>query len=98
MRILLKLLPFVFASFLWQSCSKAGIGNIMMASGTIQKQGFTTYQYGTHLLVAKDRTYVLKSDVIKLDRFVGKHVVITGKSIEPLPEQGPKLYNVIRIN
>ncbi|MCZ4244341.1 lipoprotein [Pedobacter punctiformis] len=70
-------------------------GRSVTVSGTIEKLGMTTFQYGTHLLKAENKTYALKSDVIKLDDFVNKPVTIKGKKVAGYPlEGGPDLIEV----
>jgi len=66
------------------------------AVGFIQEQGFTTYQYGTHILVDKGKTlYALKSSIVNLDKFIGKKVKIHGSIIEGYPVAGgPDYLNV----
>src|SRR5262245_10517826 len=46
------------------------------AEGVIQKQGMTTYQYGTHVLKDSNKKtlYALTSKSQKLDTYVGKQV------------------------
>ena len=69
------------------------------AEGVIQKQGMTTYQYGTHVLKDGNKTtYALTSKSQKLDNFVGKHVKVTGNLIEGYPvDSGPDYMDVIAV-
>jgi len=65
--------------------------------GVIQKQGITSYQYGTHVLKGK-KTYALKSKTISLDNYVGKKVKIQGNFIAGYPiEGGPQYINVKKV-
>jgi len=65
------------------------------ASGTIQKLGMTTFQYGTHLLKADNKTYALKSGSINLDTYLDKKVTIKGKKVAGYPvDGGPELIDV----
>jgi len=67
------------------------------AEGTIQKQGMTAYQYGTHVLKdsSKKTLYALTSKSLKLDSFVGKQVTVTGKLVDGYPvDGGPKFMEV----
>jgi hypothetical protein len=94
------LLLLIIAVFSLSACHKSsGTGNIITASGILQKQGNTTYQYGTHILTDSqgNTTRVLKSKTINLDNYVGKQVIVTAQDVGPTPENGPKLYNVIGI-
>jgi uncharacterized protein YceK len=65
------------------------------ASGTIEKLGMTTFQYGTHLLKAENKTYALKSETINLDSYLDKKVTIKGKKVMGYPvDGGPELVDV----
>ncbi len=68
------------------------------ATGTIQKTGMTTFQYGTHLLKTENKTYALRSDAIKLDEYLNKKVTVKGKKVKGYPlEGGPELLDVYLI-
>lgn len=54
------------------------------ATGTIQKQGITTYQYGTHVISG----YALRSSTIDLDEYVDSSVTVVGHLIEGYPVEG----------
>lgn len=63
--------------------------------GLLIKQGFTTYQYGTHIISNDIQSYALQSKTLNLDTFVNKHVSIKGKKIEGYPlEDGPDFIDV----
>ncbi|WP_293307037.1 hypothetical protein [Pedobacter sp. UBA5917] len=65
------------------------------ASGTIQKLGMSTFQYGTHLLKADNKTYALKSGSINLDTYLDRKVKIKGKKVKGYPiDGGPELVDV----
>jgi hypothetical protein len=67
-------------------------------NGTLEKQGITSYQYGTHVISDGKITYALKSDAIDLDKYVSKKVTIYGFKIEGYPiSGGPDYINVTRI-
>ncbi|WP_316738987.1 hypothetical protein [Pedobacter aquatilis] len=64
------------------------------ATGTIQKLGMSTFQYGTHVLKTADKTYALKS-TFSLDPYLDKTVTIKGKKVKGYPlEGGPELVDV----
>ncbi len=64
------------------------------ATGKIQQQGMTTYQYGTHR-IAK---YAIRSSTIDLDNYIGQTVTIIGQLIEGYPiEGGPEFLEVVDI-
>lgn len=61
--------------------------------GTIQEQGMTTYQYGTHTITtSNDDFYALKSDSVNLGNYVGKEITITAEKIEGYPVDGGPVY------
>lgn len=76
-------------------------------AGIIQKQGVTTYQYGTYVLKGKplsgnpdekESIFALRSKKIKLNKFIGKKVIVTGKKIAGYPiEGGPDFIEVLAI-
>ncbi|MDP6922213.1 MAG: hypothetical protein QGH06_04480 [Lutibacter sp.] len=53
-------------------------------TGTIQKQGVTTYQYGTHTVSG----YALRSSVVILDDYVNQNVTLVGHKIDGYPVDG----------
>jgi hypothetical protein len=57
------------------------------AAGIVQKRGVTTYMYGTHIL-SGSKIYALKSDTIKLDRYLGKAVMVSGRLVPGYPMSG----------
>ncbi len=71
------------------------------ASGIIQEQGVTTYQYGTHVLLDMqgNTQYALKSNIIKLNNYIGKKVTVQGVPVDGYPiEGGPEFMEVVTIN
>jgi hypothetical protein len=71
------------------------------ASGIVQQQGVTTYQYGTHILVDVNGNtiYALKSDVVPLNNYMGKKVELQGIPVEGYPiEGGPEYLEVVTIH
>ena len=71
------------------------IGDAIIATGTIQLKGTTTYTYGTHILVVNSTTkYLLESTSLNLYPFNGKHVKITATNIHYQAGSGPDLYDV----
>lgn len=67
------------------------------ATGTIQKQGITTYMYGTHVLLDDNgRTvYALRSDNIDLNKYINRKVTIRGYLVNGYPiDFGPHYLNV----
>ncbi|WP_316844553.1 hypothetical protein [Pedobacter psychrodurus] len=77
------------------SMNSANRGASVTASGTIEKLGMSTFQYGTHLLKADDKTYALKSATINLDEFLNKKVSVKGRKVSGYPlEGGPEFIDV----
>ena len=85
----MKLTQIVFLSMIISvfaiSCNKNEYdhGKIEV-SGTIQKQGITTYQYGTHIISG----YAIRSSSIILDDYINKEVTIKGYKIDGYPVDG----------
>ena len=64
--------------------------SITAKNGIVQKQGITSYQYGTHKLVDDkgETIYALTSDSINLDLYVDKKVELYGDKKEGYPISG----------
>ena len=68
--------------------------DIVEVTGTIQKQGITSYQYGTHTISG----YALRSSTITLDDYINQNVTIVGSKIEGYPvDGGPEFIEVKKI-
>lgn len=88
MRILIVLL--ILAA---NSCGKTD--SSIHFSGKLEKQGFTTYQYGTHTITDGKKTYALRSAAVNLDKYASQEVTITATKIEGSPiEGGPEFLEV----
>ncbi len=83
------------------SCSSMRNGSSagrITVTGTIEKLGMSTFQYGTHLLKTNNKTYALKSSQIKLDVYIDKTVTIKGIKVAGYPiDGGPELIEVTLI-
>jgi hypothetical protein len=83
------------------SCSsiKQGANNdVVTLTGQVTEMGMTTFQYGTHLVKAKDKTYALKSSKLNLDKYLDKPVTLKGQKVAGYPlEGGPELIEVSEI-
>lgn len=81
------------------SCNKNEVnsdnkGDKIEITGTIQKQGITTYQYGTHTLSG----YALRSSTENLDEYVNQNVTVVGHKISGYPiEGGPDFIEVEKL-
>lgn len=87
-------------SFLGTACTKWGEAtpNCISVTGQIEKQGVTSYMYGTHTI----KDYALRSDIYDLDEFVHEPIVmIEGCFIKGYQngavEGGPDYLEVIAI-
>lgn len=60
--------------------------------GLLEKQTITSYQYGTHIISNKDKTYALKSSTINLDTYINQTVTIKGNKIKGYPVDGGPEY------
>ncbi|SDL82194.1 hypothetical protein SAMN04488034_1149 [Salinimicrobium catena] len=70
----------------------------MEVTGTIQQQGITSYQYGTHTLTNDETFYALRSEAVNLDNFLDQEVTIIAKKIEGYPlEGGPEYLLVLEV-
>ena len=87
--ILCSLLLLIFTA----TCNTTG--STSEYSGTIQEQGITSYQYGTHILTSEDTFYALKSDKIDLGKYVGKKVNLKAEKIEGYPVDGGPEYLLV---
>ena len=67
------------------------------AAGVINRQGFTDYDYGSHVLKDEDGVtlYALTSDKIDLDEYIGLIKTVRGESVSGYPlDGGPDYLNV----
>ena len=81
----------------WTNISSAQAQEAVTAEGTIKESGFTSYMYGTHVLVdGEGKTlYALKSESINLDLYVGRKVTLSGIPVDGYPvDNGPGYLNV----
>lgn len=78
----------ILFSLLFTSCVKVSKSSSNTSSvsayGYLQKQGVTTYNYGTHTLEGS----ALKSSTINLDNYLNKYVTISGHKINGYPQNG----------
>lgn len=70
----------------------------MEFTGTIQQQGITSYQYGTHSISNDDTFYAIKSEVVDLNDFLDEEVTIVAEKIRGYPlEGGPEYLMVLEV-
>ncbi|RLD24573.1 MAG: hypothetical protein DRI54_05980 [Bacteroidetes bacterium] len=99
MKLFKTLIIGTFFLFGTQACqSKKLASNQIEVSGILQKQGMTTYQYGTHIIVSNDKQYALKSSTLDLNKHQKQYVTIIGEKIAGYPiEGGPDYLEVIKV-
>ncbi|WP_447769207.1 hypothetical protein [Sphingobacterium faecium] len=97
-----KIVIFTMLVGLLSSCcsmKNTGDRDTIVITGKIIPLGMTTFQYGTHMIDAENKTYALKSIKIKLDDYIDKSVTLKGKKVEGYPlEGGPELIEVSEIS
>ena len=97
-----KLVIFFLAAGIFSACRTVmptGSKNTLQLNGVIEKPGMTTYQYGTHVLRAGNRTYALKSSKVDLNSFMTEEVRIKGTRVDGYPiENGPDLIEVLEVD
>ena len=72
--------------------------NSIEVTGILHKQGFTTYQYGTHTISEDDIFYALRSSSLNLDDYVSQTVTIVGEKVDGYPiDGGPDYLEVVEI-
>lgn len=70
----------------------------MEFTGTIQQQGITSYQYGTHTISNDGTFYALKSETVDLDDYLDEEVTIVAEKIKGYPlEGGPEFLMVLEV-
>lgn len=80
------------------TCRNTTNNDQMEVTGTIQQQGMTSYQYGTHTITNNETFYALKSDVIDLDQYIDQEVTISAEKIEGYPvDGGPDYLRVLEV-
>lgn len=65
---------------------------LMVVQGVLEKQGITSYQYGSYTLESDDGFYALSSAEVDLEPYVGKEVEIRATKIEGYPVDGGPVY------
>ncbi len=86
--------------FLTIACNqtKSATTNSMEITGTIQEQGMTSYQYGTHTLTNAETFYAVKSDSIDLNDYLNQEVTVTAEKVEGYPvDGGPEYIKILSV-
>lgn len=82
------------------TCQNTTSGNDpLQITGTIEQQGMTSYQYGTHTLTGEgDIFYALTSEVVDLDEYLGEEVTLRAEMVEGYPvDGGPDYLRVLEV-
>ena len=77
--------------------ASSGNSGEITASGIVRKQGFTTYMYGTHVLLDDNgkTLYAIRSDSVDLDKNIDRKVTVKGDLVKGYPvDFGPQYLNV----
>ncbi|HET8886595.1 MAG TPA: hypothetical protein VFM70_09625 [Salinimicrobium sp.] len=94
----MKIVSFILSLlFLTATCQNSTEKNAdkMQITGTIEQQGITTYQYGTHTISSEEESYALKSDAVNLDNYLNQEVTITAEKITGYPVDGGPEYLLV---
>ena len=98
MKITLNLLTGIILAFFTATCNTGNNSSQLEVTGTIQEQGMTSYQYGTHTLTNKETFYAIKSDDVDLNDYLNQKVTVTAEKIEGYPiEGGPDYLRVLEV-
>ena len=80
------------------TCGKASTDRGMEITGTIQEQGMTSYQYGTHTITNSETFYAITSDSVDLNDYLNREVTIRAKKVEGYPvDGGPEYLRVLEV-
>jgi hypothetical protein len=84
----------IFSLALISCATENGDKDEMEITGTIQKQGITTYQYGTHTISG----FALRSSAVDLDDYINQEVIVIGHKIDGYPvDGGPEFIEVEKV-
>ncbi len=71
---------------------------LVEVTGTIQEQGITSYQYGSHTISSGETTFALRSEKIDLNNYIDKKVTVFGKKVAGYPvDGGPEFLEVQKV-
>src|SRR5688572_31777494 len=94
------ILSFLFGLFFFTSCNRDTELLVTRSYGTVEMQGHTTYQYGTHVLLDESGyvLFALRSDKLNLDDYIGRTVSLSGHLVKGYPvENGPEYLEVTKV-
>ena len=98
----MKTITLLFTGFIFllftATCGRASIDRGMEITGTIQEQGMTSYQYGTHTFTNSETFYAITSDSIDLNEYLNREVTIRAEKVEGYPvDGGPEYLRVLEV-
>lgn len=94
----MRLLPILTLFVLATGCTNDPVDYEVVVTGTIEQQGITTYQYGTHVIGNSSEFYALRSSAVDLDDYVGMEVTVYGDLVDGYPiTGGPDYVDVKRV-
>lgn len=97
MRTLTLTIGFILLFFA-ATCSSSVSDEQKEITGTIQEQGITSYQYGTHILTTPDQFYAVKSEVVDLNEHLDQEVTVVVERVPGYPvDGGPEFLQVLKI-
>ena len=98
MKIVHYLVTGIVLLILTATCSRARNEKGMAITGTIQEQGITSYQYGTHTLTNSETFYAITSDSVNLNDYLNREVTVRAEKVEGYPvDGGPEYLRVIQV-
>jgi hypothetical protein len=84
--------------FFAATCSSVNGEQQTEITGTIQEQGITSYQYGTHTLSTENEFYAVKSEAVDLDLYLNEEVTVVVENIPGYPvDGGPEFLLVLKV-
>lgn len=84
--------------FFAATCSSSVSDEQKEITGTIEEQGITSYQYGTHTLTTPDQFYALTSDAVDLNEYLDQEVTVVAEKVSGYPvDGGPEYFRVLKI-
>ncbi|MFD2518201.1 hypothetical protein [Salinimicrobium flavum] len=95
MKILLNFFAGFALFFFTATCNDTTTTGKMEITGTIEQQGITSYQYGTHTLTNEETFYALKSETVNLDDYLDREVTVVAEKIEGYPVDGGPDYLLV---
>ncbi len=98
MKITFNFLTGLILIFFSTTCNTGDNSDVLEITGTIQEQGMTSYQYGTHTLTNNETFYAIKSDGVDLNNYLNQEVTVKAEKIEGYPiEGGPDYLRVLEV-